>query len=64
MIMLISIALSIMSLSSITVILYVNYFTARTEKELKQVGIQNKFRKPLQTATAEDGDKQLLVEAV
>jgi len=62
--MLLSIALSIMSISSISVILYVNYFTARTEKELKQLGLQNKFRKPLQSITPEEGDKQLLVKAV
>jgi len=64
MIMLLSIALSVMSVSSITVILYVDYFTTRTERELKKFSLQSKFRKPLQTITAEEGEKKLVVEAV
>jgi hypothetical protein len=62
--MLLAIALSIMFISSISVILYVDYFTALNEKEIKKVAIQNKIREPLQSVITEEDESIVLVEAV
>jgi len=62
--MLLAIALSIMFISSISVILYVDYFTALNEKEIKKVAIQNKIREPLQSVITEEDESKVLVEAV
>ena len=53
-----------MFISSISVILYVDYFTALNEKEIKKVAIQNKFREPLQNVIPEEEESKVLVEAV
>lgn len=63
--MLFTVAFSIMLISSIFIVVYTNYLTAANKKEVERNTIQQKFRKPLQEAKVEEVqvDKEALVEA-
>jgi len=55
---------SLMLISSVTVIVYVNYFTALTEKQTKKLAFKNKMRGKLGGIKNPEIEKQALLEDV
>ena len=62
--MTLTLILSIMLLSSICIILYLNSLTSANKKETERRAIAQMFRKPLQTGKAIEAGEQELEEAV
>jgi len=56
--------ISMMLISSVTVILYVNHFTAMTEKQTRKSAFKNKVRKRISSVSSAQIENQTLLEDV